>query len=99
MDSQHADERIAAIARGLREGRLSLNRLADGSGVVVDSTPENLWTMNATAMAIVEAVADGADSVEAIAGQLVRRFQVDRDRARRDVGQCLERLYRAMSTA
>lgn len=93
------DERIQAIAQALQAHRLSLNRLADGSGVVVDTVPENLWTMNASAMAIVQAIADGADSVQAISGQLVQRFQVDMGQARSDVGQCLDRLHQALSSA
>ncbi len=93
------DERIRAIARGLQDGRLSLNRLADGSGVVVDTVPENLWTMNATAMAIVDAVHEGAEGVQEIADRLVQRFQVDAARARSDVDQCLDRLHQALSTA
>ncbi|MCK9488749.1 MAG: PqqD family protein [Xanthomonadales bacterium] len=91
------DERIVALARGLEQGRLSLNPLADGSGVVVDTGPEHLWTMNATAMAIVEAIAAGAGSVDEIAERLVQRFQVDTERARGDVGRCLDHLYQALA--
>lgn len=76
---------LEVIAQALEKERLTINPLDDGSGVVLDVDDEQLLTMNATGITIVQAIADGARDIEAIADVITARFEIDEQAAREDV--------------
>ncbi len=83
---------IETIARGLESGRLTITSLDDGSGVVLDSDGEQLFSFNVTGLTIVQAIEKGDRDIDALADQLTRRFEVSAERARADVQGFLKRL-------
>jgi len=87
---------IDALSRALRDGRLTINTLEDGSGVLLDLEREQLMTLNATGMCVVQAVDAGAETSDALVEALVRRFEVATEAARRDVDAFLRELDRAL---
>lgn len=91
------DERIAVVAKSLDEGRLTMNPLADGSGVVVDTRHERLWTLNESAMSVLAAVGFGAGTVDDIVSVLQQRFEVECAPLRADVERCLDRLHQTLA--
>ncbi len=78
---------IKRIHEALASGRLTINALDDGSGVVLDVDGEQMLTMNATGLAIIQAIADGAADLEAVADYLVERFSVERELALEQAGR------------
>ena len=56
---QHA---ISTLIAALRDGRLTINALDDGSGVLLDLEREQLMTLNTTGMVLVQAIERGAAS-------------------------------------
>lgn len=83
--SAATDRAIAQIAAALDDGRLTINALDDGSGVVLDVEGEQMLTTNATGMHIIQAIADGDKEPVAIAHRLAKHFEVDAQQAQRDV--------------
>ncbi|MEE4331412.1 MAG: PqqD family protein [Wenzhouxiangella sp.] len=81
---------LEAIAQALDKKRLTINPLDDGSGVVLDVDDEQLLTMNATGITIMQAIADGARNIDAIARVVTAVFEVDLDEARQDVRGFIE---------
>lgn len=76
---------ITTIAQALASGRLTINALDDGSGVVLDVEREQMLTMNATGIALVQAINNGADTAQALVDTLTARFEVTPEQAARDV--------------
>lgn len=91
-----SDRELDRIARALGDGRLTINRLDDGSGVVLDARAEQLLSMNRTGLMIVEAIADEIETEDAIAQQLSERFAIDLHRAREDVRRFTQQLAGAL---
>lgn len=90
MSEQHlpeAERAIARLARALDDGRLTINALEDGSGVVLDVDGERMLGSNAAGIAIVQAIADGGRDSAAIASSLAKDFDVPEEQARADVRQ------------
>jgi hypothetical protein len=83
--SAATDRAIAKIAAALDDGRLTINALDDGSGVVLDVEGEQMLTTNATGMHIIQAIAGGDREADAIAHRLAKHFEVDAQQAQRDV--------------
>lgn len=81
---------IDIIARALKDQRLTINPLDDGSGVVLDVKDEQLLTMNTTGITIVQAIADGARDIEAIATVITARFEIGDEAARQDVREFID---------
>ena len=88
---------IDALSRALRDGRLTINTLEDNSGVLLDLEREQLMTLNATGMCVVQAVEAGGATRDALADALVRRFEVVPEAARCDVDAFLRELDRALA--
>ena len=90
------DEPITTIRGALESGRLTINALDDGSGVLLDIDGEQLLTLNRTGMRLVQAIDEGASSVEALRDMLVKEFDVEAERAQVDarafVGEVAEAL-------
>jgi hypothetical protein len=80
------------LLNALQEGRLSITRLDDGSGVVLDSRDEQLFSLNATGLAIIVAIESGETDLAVIAAILSRRFDVDEGQALDDLQSFIRRL-------
>lgn len=89
-------ELLDRIRTALNSGRLTVNALDDGSGVLLDLDGEQLLTLNNSAMHLVRAVESGAGDVDALAAALTERFEVDAERARDDAAGFIERLADAL---
>ena len=87
---------IARIGAALASQRLTINRLEDGSGVVLDVQREQLVSMNRTGLMIIQAIADGAGAEADIAEQISQSFGIDLDRAQQDVRRFARQLAAAL---
>ncbi len=76
---------LEKLRKGLSEGQLTISALDDGSGVVLDVSGEQLLEMNPTGLAIMQAIADGAESEEQVAESVVGRFDAPMERVLDDV--------------
>lgn len=87
---------LQQLRQHLDRGRLTISRLDDGSGVVLDVERERLFTLNATGLGIIQAAADGAADETAVVEALVARFEVNAADARKDLERFLADLIRAL---
>lgn len=87
---------VNRIQTAFEQGRLTISRLEDGSGVVLDVDREQLLSMNDTALTIVEAIAAGRVSLHGLAEMLQRRFDCSSERAECDVLEFVKRLDAAL---
>ena len=76
---------LDALAGLLASGELTQKTLADGTGVILDVESLQVFTLNETGMFLVEALTEGAASVDELADRLTDEFDVDRATARADV--------------
>lgn len=90
------DSEVSQIAQALAAGRLTINRLDDGSGVLLDAQREQLLSMNRTGLMIVEAIADGMTTESAIAQHLGHRFGIEPEHVQQDLRWFSERLAEAL---
>lgn len=90
---------IERVSHALAAGRLTISRLDDGSGVVLDVVGEQLLTMNATGLAIVQAIEAGADSEQAVAEWVAARFEVPVGRVLVDVRRFVIKLDKTLPDA
>lgn len=84
------------IAEALQGGRLTVNALDDGSGVLLDLDGEQLLTLNGSGMVLVQAIEAGARDPDALATALVERYEVDAATAAADALGFVERLAEAL---
>lgn len=75
---------IQSIADHLETGRLTLTIMDDGSGVLLDTEREALFSLNATGLVLIQQIRAGAKNIEDIAAVVAERFQVGPEQARRD---------------
>lgn len=87
---------IRQIRDALESGRLTINALDDGSGVLLDIDGEQLLTLNRTGMRLVQAMDDGAASVEALRDTLLKEFEVEAERAEADARAFVEEVAEAL---
>lgn len=90
------EDPIGTIRDALESGRLTINALDDGSGVLLDIDGEQLLTLNRTGMRLVQAIDEGADSVEALRDMLLEEFEVEADRAEADAQAFVGEVARAL---
>jgi hypothetical protein len=76
---------LKKLQKGLAEGQLTISALDDGSGVVLDVSGEQLLEMNPTGLAIMQAIADGAENEAQVAELVVNRFDAPLERVVDDV--------------
>lgn len=76
---------IGVIASALSSGRLSINSLDDGSGVVLDIEQERMMTMNASGIRLMQAIAEGNVTSDALTEVLSNQYGVSTETAGRDV--------------
>jgi len=79
-----ADAAISSIRQALDTGRLTINALDDGSGVLLDIDGEQLLTLNATGMHLVQSIEDGLLDVAGLRDRICERFEVEATRAESD---------------
>ncbi|MCA1778022.1 MAG: PqqD family protein [Xanthomonadaceae bacterium] len=84
------------IRCAIQGGRLTVNRLDDGSGVLLDIEREQLLALNATGMYLIGEVAGGTNGFESLSQALADEFEVTQQRARADVADFLERIGEAI---
>jgi hypothetical protein len=87
---------IEWLRESIERGRLTISQLDDGSGVVLDVEGEQLVEMNASAMAMVRALADGAEDERAVAELIAQRFGQPADRVVGDVEHFFARLVASL---
>ncbi len=87
---------VQRLVDALASQRLTINHLDDGSGVLLDVEGEQLLTLNCSALALIEALRDGARSEHDLATSLTRRFDVSAGRAREDAKAFVDNMARAM---
>ncbi len=75
---------VEVVREALCSGRLTINPLDDGSGVVLDVDGEQLLTMNPTGLQIMTAIDAGAESIDEITSAITGQFEVGPDQARSD---------------
>ena len=90
------EESIRTIRDALESGRLTINALDDGSGVLLDIDGEQLLTLNRTGMRLVQSIDDGASTVEALRDMLLEEFEVEADRAEVDARDFVEEVAEAL---
>lgn len=78
------EQAIDRIRQALDSGRLTINALDDGSGVLLDVDGEQLMTLNATGMRLVQGIDAGAADVESLGRLLSEAFEVETERAEAD---------------
>ena len=83
---------VQEVAAALESGRLTINALDDGSGVILDVDSEQLLTMNSTGLTLVQAISDGARTEDQLVEVLTGCFEVDEARAREDIRGFVERV-------
>lgn len=76
----------------LQQGRVTVNPLADGGGVIVDLQGQRLLALNASGMILVLAIESGATQESELARRLVAEFAVDVDRSLEDTRKFVQRL-------
>ena len=86
-----SDVDVGRLGALLRSGRIIRTRLADQSGVMVDTAGTRMLSLNETGMFLVEALASGA-GLDALVERLVREFRVSEPTARQDVERFLGEL-------
>ena len=87
---------IKSIRGALESGRLTINALDDGSGVLLDIDGEQLLTLNRTGMRLVQAIDEGAASVDALRDMLLTEFEVEAERAEADARAFVEEVAEAL---
>ena len=68
---------VERILAALRDGELEVTRLAEGSGVVLHVAALRTRTLNPAGMALLDALAAGAGSVDVLADRLVAKHGID----------------------
>lgn len=76
---------ISSIRSALESGRVSINALDDGSGVLLDIEGEQLLSLNRTGMYLVQTIERGTVTVDGLGEALAERYEVDLERAVADV--------------
>jgi len=87
------------LSRLLSSERLTTTRLADDSGVLLDTTTLQVLSVNETGQVLVEALQSGASTGEELTARLVEELDVDDASARHDVDAFLEELRRLLADA
>ena len=90
------EDPITTIRNALDSGRLTINALDDGSGVVLDTDGEQLLTLNRTGMRLIQSIDDGASTVEPLRDMLMAEYEVEAERAEADVRAFVAEVAKAL---
>lgn len=96
IESTVNDEPIDTIRDALESGRLTINALDDGSGVLLDIDGEQLLTLNRTGMRLIQTIDDGAATIEVLRDMLLNEFEVEPGRAESDARAFVEDVAEAL---
>ena len=88
---------IQQIRAALDSGRLTVNRMDDGTAVVLDVEGEQLMTLNATGLRILDWIEEDVESVKQLTEMLVGSYSVSVERARHDLDGFLKKLSNALT--
>lgn len=91
-----SQEPLNRIAQALESGRLTVNALDDGSGVLLDLDGEQLLTLNGSAMLLIRAIESGARDADVLAEALMARYAVEPATASADAAVFVDRLADAL---
>jgi hypothetical protein len=83
---------VASIAHAWQTGVLEVTRLAEGSGVVLHVPSLRSRTLNPAGMLLLDALAAGAETANALADRLTAAYEIDRATAARDAESFLSAL-------
>jgi hypothetical protein len=83
---------IEQIRCALDRQRLTVNRLDDGTAVLLDIEGEKLMTLNATALRVIDGICDGLDTTDALGHRLTEVYEVEFERAAQDASALVDRL-------
>ncbi|MFO7763078.1 MAG: PqqD family protein [Wenzhouxiangellaceae bacterium] len=87
---------IEKLRDALQCGRVTINALDDGSGVLLDVDGEQLISLNRTGIRLVQYLDEGAATLDAVRDRLAEEFEIDSDRAERDARAFFAELARAV---
>jgi len=90
------EDPITTIRNALDSGRLTINALDDGSGVVLDTDGEQLLTLNRTGMRLIQSIDDGASTVDPLRDMLMAEYEVEAERAEADVRAFVAEVAKAL---
>lgn len=97
-DSLPMTTSLETVRAALDDGRLTINALDDGSGVLLDIEGEQLLTLNRTGLAMVQAVADGAGTNAEVGQFIAELFDVEADIAAADAAGFLAEIAAALES-
>lgn len=83
---------LEQVRFALQQRRVTVNSLADGSGVLVDLQGQRLLVLNASGMLLVQAIESGATDESELARRLASGFLVDIARADADAREFVRHL-------
>jgi hypothetical protein len=83
---------LETIRLALQRGRVTVNPLTDGSGVLVDLQGQRLLALNASGMLLVQAIECGEADEHGLVRALASGFLVDITRAEADTREFVRRL-------
>ncbi|MDT8408241.1 MAG: PqqD family protein [Wenzhouxiangellaceae bacterium] len=87
---------IARIKQALQSQRLTINALDDGSGVLLDVEGEQMLTLNRTGMRLVQAIDEGAESLQVLASVMTGQFEVSSEQAENDARAFIDEIAAAL---
>jgi hypothetical protein len=82
------------LSKLLASDQLTQTTLADATGVILDVDSLQVFTLNESAVVIVEALREGAATREELVERLLEVFEVDEETAARDVDEFVAELSR-----
>lgn len=86
--------RIVDLSRLLSSEELTQTRLADATGVILDVDTLQVFSLNETAMFLVEAMREGATTRDELVARMVSEFEVDEEQAGADLDVFIAELVR-----
>lgn len=98
MNDKHTNQAATELVALLAGEEISVTRLADGTGVILDLRNHKLLTINTTGMEIVSACLAGVAARDDIASRLVETFDVSETQAKSDTADFLAFLNEKLLT-
>ncbi len=83
---------IEALAARLRSQELTVTRLVDGSGVILDVNGLKVYSLNETGMFLLERIQGGTVTTGDLVRALVEHFEVEPETASADLQSFLDEL-------
>lgn len=73
-----------SIAKAIDARRLTVNRLGDGTAVLLDGDGEELMTLNEAGRRLIDWIDDGAETLPELVDRMMEFYEVERDVAHDD---------------